>query len=88
MLAVWGIYFALQRNHKQRQITEVLTLTDDTVNLIRTDPKGDTQEWECNRYWIQITKHDTSGAMPHYVTLKGVGCEVEIGAFLCEEERI
>ena len=26
--------------------------------------------------------------MPHYITLKGKGREVEIGAFLSEEERL
>ena len=32
--------------------------------------------------------HETDGPVPHYVTLKGMGREVEIGAFLSEEERI
>lgn len=86
--AVWGMYFALQRNHKQRHITEILTLTEGTAELIRTNPNGDTQTWECNRYWIQVTKHETSGPIPNYVTLKGMGREVEIGAFLSEEERV
>jgi uncharacterized membrane protein len=31
LLAVWGMYFALQQNHKQRQILEVLTLEEDSV---------------------------------------------------------
>ncbi|MDG1471365.1 MAG: DUF2244 domain-containing protein [Ascidiaceihabitans sp.] len=88
LLAVWGMYFALQRNHKARQISEVLTLESDTTQLIRTNPNGDTQTWDCNRYWTQITKYETDGPVPHYVTLKGMGREVEIGAFLSEEERI
>lgn len=88
LLAVWGIYFALQRNHKSRQILEVLTLDEDEARLTRTNPKGDTQEWDCNRYWTQVTKYDAEGPVPHYVTLKGKGREVEIGAFLSEDERI
>ena len=88
LLAVWGMYFALQRNHKARQISEVLTLDSDTTQLIRTNPNGDTQTWDCNRYWTQVTKYETDGPVPHYVTLKGMGREVEIGAFLSEEERI
>ena len=31
--------------------------------------------------------HAHGGPVPHYVTLKGAGREVEIGAFLTEEER-
>ncbi|MEP1518753.1 DUF2244 domain-containing protein [Ascidiaceihabitans sp.] len=88
LLAVWGIYFALQRNHKARQIVEVLTLSKDAAVLVRTNPKGDQQIWECNRYWTQAVKYDSDGPVPHYVTLRGNGREVEIGAFLSEEERI
>lgn len=88
LMAVWGIYFALQHNHKSRLITEVLTLAPEDTTLVRTNPKGDTQEWECNRYWTQVSKYDNDGPVPHYVTLRGKGREVEIGAFLSEEERI
>lgn len=88
LLAVWGIFFALQRNHKSRQITEVLVLTSELARLVRTDPRGATQEWEANRYWTRVTKYDDAGPVPNYVTLKGANREVEIGAFLSEEERV
>ncbi|WP_187431176.1 hypothetical protein ROLI_008770 [Roseobacter fucihabitans] len=88
LAAVWGIFYALQRNHRARQITEVLTLDRDDAHLIREEPSGKVQEWECNRYWTTITKYEDDGPIPHYVTLKGKGREVEIGAFLSEEERI
>lgn len=86
--AVFAIFYAIQRNHKDRQISEVLTLTDDLAMLVRTEPNGRTQEWEANRYWTRVTKYDDAGPVPHYVTLKGANREVEIGAFLSEEERI
>lgn len=88
LAAVWGMYFALQGNHKARQIEEVLTVTDDTVHLIHTSPKGDVKEWGCNRYWAVVTKYEKDGPVPHYVTLRGHGREVEIGKFLSEDERI
>ncbi|AEI93071.1 DUF2244 domain-containing protein [Roseobacter litoralis] len=88
LLAVWGIYHALQRNRKARNIVEVLTLNDEEAHLIRTEPTGATREWDCNRYWTTITKYEKDGPIPHYVTLKGMGREVEIGAFLSEEERV
>jgi uncharacterized membrane protein len=88
LLAVWAIYFALQKNHKQRQITETLTLSNDHVNLTQTDPNGAVKTWDCNRYWSQVHLHTSGGPVPNYVTLKGMGREVEIGAFLSEEERI
>lgn len=88
MLAVWGIYFALQKNHKHLQITEILTLTSDLAKLSHTKPNGEVITWECNRYWTQVHMHETGGPVPNYVTLKGMGREVEIGAFLSEDERI
>ncbi|MEP2640758.1 DUF2244 domain-containing protein [Roseobacter sp.] len=86
--AVWGMFFALQRNYRARQITEVLTLDDTAAHLTRRDPSGAVREWDCNRYWTTITKYETDGPVPHYITLKGMGREVEIGAFLSEQERV
>lgn len=88
LTAAWGMYWALQRNYLGRQINEELVLDDTTAHLIRTNPKGDVQEWVCDRYWTQVTKYEDDGPVPHYITLRGKGREVEIGAFLSEEERI
>ena len=88
LLAVWGMYYALQRNHRALNIEEVLTLDDTAAQLVRRGPSGQVQEWDCNRYWTTITKYEKDGPVPHYVTLKGMGRVVEIGAFLSEDERI
>jgi uncharacterized membrane protein len=87
LMAVAGVWFALDRSHKNAQILEVLTLSQDRAHLIRHNPKGPDQEWDCNRYWAVPEMHTTGGPVPHYVTLKGEGREVEIGAFLSEDER-
>ena len=88
LMAVAGMYFALQKNHRARQIEEILTLDGDTAHLIHTTPKGDVKQWDCNRYWAQVLKYEKDGPVPQYVTLRGHGREVEIGAFLSEDERI
>lgn len=88
LMAVAGIYFALQSNYKSRQITEVLILDREMARLTHTTSKGEVKEWACNRYWAKVTKYDKDGPVPHYVTLRGEGREVEIGTFLSEEERI
>lgn len=88
LLSVWSISYALRRHRHGRQIIEILTLSKDQARLIRTNPKGDTQKWDCNRYWAEVVKYDDAGPVPQYVTLKGKGREVEIGTFLSEEERV
>lgn len=88
LMAVAGMYFALQHNHKSRQIEEVFTLDADMAHLMHTTPKGEVKEWQCNRYWTKVTKYESDGPVPHYITLRGEGREVEIGAFLSEEERV
>lgn len=88
MLAVAGMWFALTRSRRNSQILEVLTLTDDQARLVRHNPTGQMQQWECNRYWATPEMHDRDGPVPYYVTLRGGGREVEIGAFLSEDERI
>lgn len=88
VLAVWGLFHALQRNQRTRQTLEVLTLDQDNAQLVRTEHSGERSEWECNRFWTTITKYEDEGPVPHYVTLKGKGREVEIGAFLSEDERV
>ncbi|APE43033.1 hypothetical protein BOO69_06075 [Sulfitobacter alexandrii] len=88
LAAVAGIYFALQANHRSRQIEEILILDADTARLTHRTPKGEVKEWDCNRYWTKVTKYEKDGPVPHYITLSGHGREVEIGRFLSEEERI
>ncbi|MFU8778435.1 MAG: DUF2244 domain-containing protein [Roseovarius sp.] len=88
LLAVAGMWWALEHSYRSARLSEVLTIAPEEVHLVRTNPRGDVQEWTCNRYWAQVAMHDTGGPVAHYLTLKGAGREVEIGAFLSEEERM
>lgn len=87
-LAVAAIWFALMRSYRDRQILEDLTLLPDAMRLVRHGPRGRRQEWEGNPYWVRVELHPKGGPVPNYVTLSGGQREVEIGAFLSEEERI
>ena len=88
LIAVFGIWYALNRSYTDRRILETLTISNAHTKLHRLNPRGQDQVWESNTYWVQTTLHPTEGPVPNYITLKGSGRDVEIGSFLSEEERI
>lgn len=87
LAALWAVWFALHKNGRDRDIIEVLRLSPDHVTLVRHGPRGQRQEWEANPYWVRVTLYTEGGPVPNYLTLTGGGREVEIGAFLSEDER-
>lgn len=87
LLAVAGLWWGLERSYRDADIREELTIGPQGIHLLRTDPRGQRREWDCNSYWARATLHATGGPVAHYLTLKGEGREVEIGVFLSEDER-
>jgi uncharacterized membrane protein len=88
VLALTAMYFALQRNYSDTEIREELVLTRELATLTRKGPRGKHQEWQANPHWLRVELHATSGPVLNYITLRGGPREVEIGAFLSEEERL
>lgn len=88
ILAVAGVWWALQRSYRDGEILEELTLTPALVTLTRTGPRKAHAEWQANPHWVRVELHAKGGPVPNYVTLQGGPREVEIGAFLSEEERL
>jgi uncharacterized membrane protein len=86
--ALAALYYALDRNSRDRMITEDLTLEPHRITLVRQGPHRKHQTWEANPHWVRLTLHAKAGPVPHYLTLTGNGREVELGAFLTEAERI
>ena len=87
MIALWGIWLALQKSYKRNQILERLQFGATQLELTRANPSGEIQSWECEGYWSRAHLYPKEGPVPNYVTLNGNGREVEIGAFLSEDER-
>ena len=88
VLAIVGLWYALQRSYKDGEILEDLTLTSTKVTLTRHGPRGKIQSWEANPHWVRVDLHPTAGPVPNYITLKGGPREVELGTFLSEDERL
>lgn len=86
--AVAGVWWALQRSYRDGEIVEDLTLKPALITLTRHGPRGRLQAWEANPHWLHITLHPTAGPVPQYLTLRAGGREVELGAFLTEDERV
>ncbi len=89
--ALAAIWWALERSYRDAEILEELTLTPDRITLLRRGPRGKRQEWEANPHWVEVRIYPKAGPkagpVPDYLTLRGNGREVELGAFLTEEER-
>ncbi len=88
LLAVGGVWFALSKSYRDAEIVEELSLRRERLALVRHGPGGKRQEWEASPYWVRLTLHPRGGPVPNYLTLTGEGREVEIGAFLSEDERV
>jgi uncharacterized membrane protein len=88
LAAIWGLWWALERSYRDGEVLEELSLTPGTISLTRHGPRGRRQTWQANPHWVQVNLHPEGGPVPHYLTLRGAGREVELGAFLSEEERI
>ncbi|WOI57509.1 DUF2244 domain-containing protein [Palleronia sp. LCG004] len=87
MMALGGIYIALQRNYRDGELREELLLWSDRLELTRSDPRRPPRRWEANPFWVRLNLIEKSGPVPFYLTLSGAGREVELGAFLSPEER-
>ncbi|MDR5654633.1 DUF2244 domain-containing protein [Ruixingdingia sedimenti] len=88
VLAVAALWWALERSYRDGEIVEDLTLTRAEMRLTRHGPRGRRQDWQANTHWVRLTLYPQGGPVPQYLTLTGGGREVELGAFLSEEERI
>jgi len=85
--ALWLLYAMIQKNYRDGEILEELRLWSDRAELTRSARNRAPLTWEANPYWVSVHLHPSGGPVSSYLTLKGAGREVELGAFLSEDER-
>lgn len=88
LAALAGVWFALEKSYRDGEVVEVLTLAPDRLDLTRRRRREAPRDWEANPYWVRPHLYRQGGPVPNYLTLKGGAREVELGAFLSEEERV
>lgn len=86
LVAVGGVWKALMANRADRQIHEELTLSPDRVHLEHRVPKRPARTWDATPNGVTVHL-SSDGPVEDYLTLRGGGREVELGAFLTPAER-
>jgi uncharacterized membrane protein len=84
--AVAALWYFIRRNDKDGTLSEDLKLWPDLIAVHRHNPRGADQYWHANPYWVTLHMKDTR-TVSNYVTLKGAGREIELGAFLAPDSR-
>ncbi|HCP80578.1 MAG TPA: DUF2244 domain-containing protein [Octadecabacter sp.] len=87
IIAVAGVWYALQRSYKDGEILEELRIWPDRMTLEHIHPRQGTKSWEANPYWVHLKIDRKNERIVNYLTLKGADREVELGRFLSEDER-
>ncbi|MDF2234553.1 DUF2244 domain-containing protein [Albimonas sp. CAU 1670] len=85
--ALAALGWFLRRNARDLSLHEELRLWPDLVAVERHEPDGRVRRWQANPHWVRLTLHP-HGRPENYLTLRGNGREIELGAFLSPEERV
>ena len=86
LLALFALWLFFKMNYRSARLTEELRLWPDAIAVERRDPAGRVRRWAANPYWVDIDIADTK-AVERYLTLRGAGRRIELGAFLTPDER-
>ncbi len=85
--AVAGVWWALSRSYRDGEVLESLEITPERMRLVRRERGNPDRVWEADPYWVELQLHEGERPVPAYLTMRGAGREVELGAFLSEDER-
>ena len=86
LLAIWGLWFAIERSYRSGTTREHLILTPDTFKVTRHDPDREDRIWRTNPYWVRVSLHQR-GPVESYLTVTDGQRKIELGGFLSPEER-
>lgn len=86
-LALFALWLFFRLNYRNARLTEEVRLWPDAIAVERREPAGRVRRWAANPYWVDVSLEDTR-EIRRYLTLRGAGRRIELGAFLTPEERV
>lgn len=95
---IWGVlpfvaaalallWLGLRRSDYDGQLVEEVAIWRDEIRVERRDPGGRIRRWRADPFQVRLTLYPES-KVENYLTLRGAGREIELGAFLSPEERV
>jgi len=81
------LWFGLRRSLFDGRLTEEVAVWRDEIRVERREPRGHVHRWCADPYEVRLALHSRA-KVEHYLTLRGNGREIELGAFLSPGERI
>ncbi|MEM7544913.1 MAG: DUF2244 domain-containing protein [Pseudomonadota bacterium] len=87
LAALFALWLFIRLSYRSGRLTERLCLWPDAIAVERREPRGTVRRWAANPYWVDIGMESTRD-IQHYLTLRGAGRRIELGAFLTPEERV
>ena len=85
--ALAALGYFIRRNDHDGTLGEHIRIWPDLIAVHRKKPRSADQYWMANPYWVTTRRRNTK-TVENYLTLKGQGREIELGAFLSSDERI
>jgi uncharacterized membrane protein len=95
---VWGLlpfaagalamlWYGFRRNQFDGRLVEDVAIWRDEIRIERREPRGRIRRWSADPWRVRVVLHDDA-KVEKYLTLRGAGREVELGACLSPEERV
>jgi len=80
------IFMAFRWHDREARRTEFVRLDQGGLTVRRLEPDGSAQSWHFEPYWLQVSI-EAAGRHDHRLILRSHGRQLEIGAFLTQDER-
>tara|TARA_B100000700_G_C14503033_1_gene605013 strand:+ start:185 stop:550 length:366 start_codon:yes stop_codon:yes gene_type:complete len=85
---IFLLYLCLTLNLKKLKVYEMINIWPSLIEIKRFEINGKEKIWSSNPYWTKTNIYAADQKVENYLTLKGNGREVELGAFLGPNERL